>query len=41
MLHNFLRKGPSEAINYEKDNSPLKYCTKVYKLWKNNMKSVD
>ena len=41
LLHNFLRKGPKEAIMYEKDNSPLNLCIKLYKLWKTGMKTVD
>lgn len=41
LIHNFLRKGPKEAIIYGKDNSPLKICTKIYKHWKMSIKNVD
>lgn len=34
LVHNFLRKGPKEAIMYDEDSSPLRLCTKIYKAWK-------
>ena len=34
LLHNFLRKGPKEAITYDKHNSPIKLCEKIYMRWK-------
>lgn len=41
MLHNLLRKGPSESITYDKENSPVNLCVKIYKYWKVTQKTVD
>ena len=41
LLHNLLRKGPSESITYDKENSPVNLCVKIYKYWKVSQKTVD
>ena len=36
LLHNFLRKGPPESINYDGKYCIQKFCSKIYKIWKIN-----
>ncbi len=41
LLHNFLRKGPVEAMTYSKQFSPIKLCTKIYNHWKITEKPIN
>lgn len=34
LLHNFLRKGPIEAMTFTKQYNPIKLCCKIYNHWK-------
>jgi hypothetical protein len=41
LTHNFLRKGPPEAVNYDGKDHPGKLCSKVYKNWKMTQRAID
>jgi hypothetical protein len=40
LLHNFLRKGPAEAVSFDSPHSAIKLCSKIYNNWKTFEKSV-